>query len=164
MRSQCGDRGGRISRAPEDSVDGRRARPRCALTQHSYLKAEWSIDAYRKAGKLWGTPAPDPDKDPDGYARAFARHYGLHPAPYPNDGLPMGLRWSRRPDGTKTGIQVDCLACHGGSIGGKSYVGLGNTQVDYDLLFSDLFRADGTAACRWSRSPSARPAARPTPA
>ena len=35
------------------------------------------------------------------------------------------------------------MACHGGSIGGKSYVGLGNTQVDYDLLFRDLFRADG---------------------
>ena len=35
------------------------------------------------------------------------------------------------------------MACHGGSIGGKSYVGLANSQVDYDLLFGDLFRADG---------------------
>ena len=118
-------------------------RGRIALTQHSYLKAEWSIEAYRGAWKLWNTSAPDPIKDPDGYARAFARHYGLHPAPYPNDGLPMGLRWSRKADGTKTGIQVDCMACHGGSIGGKSYVGLPNTQVDYELLFTDLFRADG---------------------
>jgi hypothetical protein len=118
-------------------------RGRLALTQHSYLKAEWSIEAYRGAWKLWNISAPDPDKDPEGYARAFARHYGLHPAPYPNDGLPMGLRWSRKADGTKTGIQVDCMACHGSSIGGKSYVGLPNTQVDYDLLFTDLFRADG---------------------
>jgi hypothetical protein len=55
----------------------------------------------------------------------------------------MGLRWSRSRQGSKTGIQVDCLACHGGSIGGKSYVGLANSQVDYDLLFNDLFRADG---------------------
>jgi mono/diheme cytochrome c family protein len=55
----------------------------------------------------------------------------------------MGLRWSRKSDGTKTGIQVDCMACHGGSIGGKSYVGLPNSQVDYELLFTDLFRADG---------------------
>ena len=122
---------------------GAAERGRLALLQHSYLEAEWKIDAYRNAGKLWGTSAPDPEKDPEGYARAFALHYGLHPAPYPNAGLPMGLRWSRQPDGTTTGIQVDCMACHGGSIGGKSYVGLANTQVDYDLLFGDLFRADG---------------------
>jgi hypothetical protein len=118
-------------------------RGRVALTQHSYLRAEWSIEAYRGAWKLWNTSAPDPNKDPEGYARAFARYYGLHPAPYLNDGLPMGLRWSRRTEGTKTGIQVDCMACHGGSIGGKSYVGLPNSQVDYELLFTDLFRADG---------------------
>ena len=109
-----------------------------ALTQHSYLKAEWKIDAYRNAAKLWGTPAPDPEKDPEGYARAFAVHYGLHPAPYPNEGLPMGLRWSKRPDGTKTGIQIDCMACHGGSIGGKSYVGLGNTQLDLRACSSTI--------------------------
>ncbi len=122
---------------------GAAERGRAALLQHSYLKAEWKIDAYRNAGKLWGTPAPDPDQDVEGYSRAFALHYGLHPAPYPNNGLPMGLRWSKGPDGNKSGIQVDCMACHGGSIGGKSYVGLPNTQVDYELLFGDLFRAEG---------------------
>jgi mono/diheme cytochrome c family protein len=121
-------------------------RGRVALTGRSYLKAEWSVEAYRSASKFWHEPAPDPEKDPEGYARAFARHYGLHPAPYPNDGLPMGLRWSSKPDGTRTGLQVDCLACHGGSIGGKSYVGLPNSQVDYDALFKDMFRADGRRA------------------
>lgn len=128
---------------PPRDLESAADRGRVALTQHSYLKAEWSIDAYRNARMLWGTSAPDPEKDPEGYARAFAAHYGLHPAPYPNDGLPMGLRWSRSKDGSKTGIQVDCLACHGGSIGGRSYVGLGNSQIDYDSLFRDLFRADG---------------------
>jgi mono/diheme cytochrome c family protein len=121
-------------------------RGRVALTQHSYLKAEWSIDAYRNSRKHWGIPSPDPEADPEGYARAFAAHYGLHPAPFPNEGLPMGLRWSRKPDGTRTGIQVDCLACHGGSIGGRSYVGLPNSQIDYESLFNDLFRADGRRA------------------
>jgi hypothetical protein len=120
-------------------------RGRIALTQQSYLKAEWSIDAYRNAWKLWGKrdDTPDADKDPEGYAKAFAEYYGLNLAPYPNEGLPMGLRWSRDDKGEKTGLQVDCMACHGGSIGGKSYVGLGNSQVDYELLFTDLFRADG---------------------
>jgi hypothetical protein len=126
-----------------ERLDSAVERGRVALTQRSYLKAEWSIDAYRSAGKLWGLPTPDPIRDPAGYAREFARHYGLQAAPYPNEGLPMGLRWSRKPDGTVTGLQVDCMACHGGSIGGKSYVGLGNSQVDYELLFTDLFRAEG---------------------
>ena len=153
----------RAGSSPRTSRPQRRGNE--ALTQHSYLKAEWSIDAYKKAAKLWGEPAPDPDKDPDGYARAFARHYGLHPAPYPNDGLPMGLRWSRKPDGTKTGIQIDCMVCHGGSIGGQSYVGLGNTQLDLRRCSSsDLIRADGRRVAARRRSRSARRGARPTPA
>jgi mono/diheme cytochrome c family protein len=140
----CGGWVGQVAGADSPQADAKAVeRGRNALLQHSYLKAEWSEEAYRNAGKLWGTPAPDPAQDPEGYARAFARHYGLHPAPYPNDGLPMGLRWSHQPDGTKSGLQVDCLACHGGSIGGKSYVGLPNSQVDYERLFTDLFRAGG---------------------
>jgi hypothetical protein len=137
----------------DEAIDGRAAefqlaaeRGRLALTQHSYLKAEWSHEAYRNARKFWGAPSPDPETDPEGYAKAFADYYGLHPAPFPNEGLPMGLRWSRRTDGTKTGIQVDCLACHGGSIGGRSYVGLPNSQIDYESLFNDLFRAGGRRA------------------
>lgn len=118
-------------------------RGRSALTGRGYLKAEWSLNAYGSAWKLWGMPAPDPHADPEGYARAFAQHYGLHPAPYPNDGFPMGLRLSANKEGTRAGFQVDCMACHGGSIGGKSYVGLPNTQIDYDALFRDLHRADG---------------------
>jgi hypothetical protein len=53
------------------SDPGAAERGRLALLQHSYLKAEWKIAAYRNAWKLWGTPAPDPEKDPDGYARDF---------------------------------------------------------------------------------------------
>jgi len=75
--------------------------------------------------------------------RAFAKRYGFHPAPFPNDGLPMGLKRSVKADGVTRGFQVDCLACHGGSIGGTSYVGLPNTRIDYAGFFADLFRADG---------------------
>ncbi len=118
-------------------------RGRIALTGKSHLSPGWSWDAYKKAGQLWSFPAPDPDDDPEGYAAAFNRRYGLHPAPYPNDGLPMGLRKATSRDGSKTGIQLDCMLCHGGSIGGKSYVGLGNSQLDLQSLLSDLNRADG---------------------
>src|SRR6516162_4160882 len=67
-------------------------RGRVALTVEGFLKPEWSGAVYRDVARLWGQPAPDPEKDPDAYATAFRHRYGLHPAPYANDGLPMGLR------------------------------------------------------------------------
>ncbi|WP_240906986.1 c-type cytochrome [Paludisphaera rhizosphaerae] len=118
-------------------------RGRKAMEGRQFLNAEWSDAAFKGVAKFWGEPAPDPDVDPDGYARAFAKRYGFHPAPFPNDGLPMGLKRSTKADGKTRGMQVDCLVCHGGSIGGKSYVGLPNTQIDYAGFFPDLFRADG---------------------
>lgn len=119
-------------------------RGRIALTLKGFLKPEWSDSAYRRVARLWDEPAPDPDRDPSAYAAAFARRYGLHPAPFANDGLPMGLRRGVGPDGRKTsGLQIDCMACHGGSIGGKSYVGLGNTQLDLRPLLNDMTVADG---------------------
>jgi hypothetical protein len=118
-------------------------RGRVALTSTGYLKPAWSERAYAGAAKFWGAPAPDPEADPQAYAAAFGKRYGLHSAPYPNDGLPMGLRKGNGPEGSKQGLQIDCMICHGGSIGGTSYVGLGNTQLDLRLLFSEMTRADG---------------------
>jgi hypothetical protein len=119
-------------------------RGRLNITLTGYLKPAWSARAYERAGRLWKeTSAPDPQADPAAYAAAFERHYGLHRAPYPNDGLPMGLRRARGRNGTRTGLQIDCLVCHGGSIGGTSYVGLGNTTLDLQALLSEMTRADG---------------------
>ncbi|WP_435017597.1 c-type cytochrome [Tundrisphaera sp. TA3] len=118
-------------------------RGRVAMTGTGYLKPGWTAEAYARAGQLWDTPAPDPSADPEAYAAAFRQRYGLPPAPFPNDGLPMGLRRGNGPDGTKVGMQIDCLTCHGGSIGGTSYVGIGNTTLDLKLLLNDLTRAEG---------------------
>lgn len=118
-------------------------RGRVALTQTGHLMPAWKDETYTSVGKLWGVPYPDPKADPAGYEAAFNRRYGLHPAPYPNDGLPMGLRRGVTKDGRKVGLQIDCLACHGGSIGGTSYVGLGNSTLDLKSLFDDLNRAEG---------------------
>ena len=107
------------------------------------MRPAWSSEAYKAVGKVWGGVAPDPDREPEAYASAFNRRYGFHPAPYPNDGLPMGLRRGNGPDGSKKGIAIDCMACHGGSIGGTSYVGLGNTQLDLKLFFNEIMKADG---------------------
>ena len=114
-------------------------RGRLALTSTGYLKPAWGEGAYRGVAKLWDDP-PSPDVP---YAASFNRRYGLHPAPFPNDGLPMGLRRGEGPEGVKTGLQIDCMVCHGGSIGGTSYVGLGNTTLDLKALLDDLTRADG---------------------
>jgi mono/diheme cytochrome c family protein len=118
-------------------------RGREALTRGSYLPPAWGLDAYAKARRFLGPDAPDPESEPEGYAKAFNAYFGLHPAPYPNDGLPMGLRRARRRDGSDVGLQLDCLICHGGSIGGQSYVGLGNTQLDLDAVLKQLTVADG---------------------
>ena len=118
-------------------------RGQAALTGRSFLAPAWGLEAYARAGELWEDErAPDPDKEPTAYAEAFNRRYGLHQAPYPNDGLPMGLRRSNWPDG-RPGIALDCMVCHGGSIGGQSLVGLGNTTLDLKGLLNDLTVADG---------------------
>ena len=114
-----------------------------ALTLRGFLKPEWTDAAYRNVARLWDQPAPDPDHDPNGYAALFRNRYGLHPAPFTNDGLPLGLRRGIGPGGVKTGMQIDCMVCHGGSIGGQSYLGLGNTQLDLKALLFELTIADG---------------------
>ena len=118
-------------------------RGKVALTSTGYLKPAWSDSAYEGVAKYWAPPAPDVRTDSSSYASAFAKRYGLHPAPFPNDGLPMGLRKGNGPGGSKQGLAIDCLACHGGSIGGTSYVGLGNSQLDMKLLFNEMMKADG---------------------
>jgi Cytochrome c len=128
----------------EAGVDAAAAeRGRVALTLRGFLKPEWAEGAYQNAARFWDQPAPDPENDPRGYAAAFQYRYGLHPAPFANDGLPLGLRRGIGRDGAKTGLQIDCMVCHGGSIGGQSYVGLGNSQLDLKALLFELTMADG---------------------
>jgi hypothetical protein len=130
--------------ADADADSDAAERGRLALTGRSHLPPAWGLDAFTKVRAFWDDDpdAPDPERDPAGFAAAFNQRYGLHPAPFPNDGLPMGLRRSQGPDG-RVGLTLDCLVCHGGSIGGTSYVGLGNTQLDLRALLTDLTRADG---------------------
>ena len=132
---------GRVAHAadPATAVD----RGRQALTGQSFISPEWPLSAYAKAGDFWGAAHSDPGVDPSEYAKAFNARYGLHPAPYPNNGLPMGLRQATSRDGKRTGLNVDCMMCHGGSIGGTSYVGLGNTQLDSITLLTEMARAAG---------------------
>jgi mono/diheme cytochrome c family protein len=112
-------------------------RGRKALLENNYIPPGWSRDAYEQAWKRWdGVTAKPAD-----YAAAFRDVYGLHPAPYPNKDLPMGLREGMRLFGR--GVGIDCMACHGGSILGNSYVGLGNASLDAQALFEDMNAGSG---------------------
>src|SRR5262245_42424201 len=106
-------------------------RGRKALETRRCTPAVWAQKADDYVWKQWGLKERPADFD-----KALRDRYGLHPAPYPNDGLPMGVRKSATLLGK--GISVDCLVCHGGSIMGKSYVGLGNSTLDIQALFQEL--------------------------
>jgi mono/diheme cytochrome c family protein len=111
-------------------------RGRQSFLEKSYNPAVWSREAYDKVWKSWESIS----EKPADYDRAFREAYGLHSAPYPNHDLPMGLREGHML--LKKGLSVDCLICHGGSILGQSYVGLGNSSLDIQALFEDFFQAD----------------------
>mgnify|MGYP001806483322 CR=1 FL=1 len=109
-----------------------------ALESTAFIKAFWPKPAYENAWKVWGLK-----EKPKEYEAAVRERYGLHPAPYPNDGYPMGLRSAGMLIGK--GVGIDCMTCHGGSIAGKSYVGLGNSSLDVHLLFEELAAAGGAS-------------------
>ncbi len=109
-----------------------------ALESTAFIKAFWPKPAYENAWKVWGLK-----EKPKEYEAAVRERYGLHPAPYPNDGYPMGLRTAGMLIGK--GVGIDCMTCHGGSIAGKSYVGLGNSSLDVHLLFEELAAAGGAS-------------------
>jgi mono/diheme cytochrome c family protein len=112
-----------------------------ALLGRSFTPATIALRGYQNAWRHWGTGAKEP---PRPYAEAFLAHYGLHPAPYPNGGYPMGLR--EGPGLFGKALSTDCMLCHGGSIFGQSYVGLGNATADVQAFFEDLASTDSWSA------------------
>lgn len=118
------------------AVSGDADRGKKALTETAFIKAFWPRFAIDNAWRAWGLK-----EKPADYPAAFRDRYGLHASPYPNGNLPMGLRKAGLLIGT--GVGIDCMLCHGGSILGKSYVGLGNSSLDIQALFEELAIASG---------------------
>jgi mono/diheme cytochrome c family protein len=96
----------------------------------------WSMRAYANAWTQWGLKGKPADHD-----RRFRTRYGLHAAPYPNNGLPMGLHVA--PGLLGKGIGTDCLLCHAGRVAGQTVIGLGNSALDLQGLFDEVYPADG---------------------
>ena len=119
--------------------EGAAERGRVALTTRTFTPPAWTEFGYANAWKHWQPPL---EQAPADYDRAFRDYYGLHPSPYENGNLPMGLRQAKA-FLTKT-LTSDCMLCHGGSILGKSYIGLGNSSIEIQSLFEDMGKASGT--------------------
>ncbi len=114
------------------------ARGKKALETRAYSPAPWPFAAYENAWKSW---QPKLDKAPENYDEAFRARYGLHPTPYENGKYPMGMRPGQLL--LFKGLTTDCMICHGGSILGKSLVGLGNSALDIQAFFEDFNSAAG---------------------
>ena len=123
--------------SPDVSSASSAERGRTALLTRCFSAPLVARSAYETLWKQWGLPAKPADFDAQ-----LRDRYGLHDAPYPNDGLPMGLRPTLNRNGGAA-VGVDCMLCHGGSIFGRSVVGLPNTSIDLLALFRDMDRADG---------------------
>ena len=111
-----------------------------ALLGRCFVPASMTTQAYDNVWKQWGLAEKPAAAD---YDRLFRERYGLHATPYPNGRYPMGLREASLPFGFRKGIGFDCLICHGGSIAGHSYVGLGNATLEIQSFFEETSAADG---------------------
>jgi cytochrome c5 len=122
----------------KDPVDTPAERGKKALLGRHFNTPTIPVSAYENAWKYWekGLKAK-----PDDYGVAVRERYGLHEAPYPNGGYPMGIREAKGLLGKM--LTTDCMICHAGSLMGKSYVGMPNSSLDYQALFEDLARASG---------------------
>ncbi len=113
-----------------------------ALERRNFNPPGWTYGAFDKTWKFWGKGLKEQPKD---YAKHFMLRYGMHPAPFDNGKYPMGLREARGfvGDFSGKGLTTDCLLCHGSSIFGNSYVGLGNSSLDIQAYFEEMNLASG---------------------
>lgn len=126
-----------VAAAGDSSPQSPAERGKETLLGRVFTTPIWSDAAYENVWKQWGLA-----RKPENYAEAVASRYGLHAAPFANHGLPMGMRITSGLLGGKM-VTNDCLLCHGGSIFGKSYIGLGNAALDMQALYEELAAADG---------------------
>ncbi|MBI1913375.1 MAG: c-type cytochrome [Planctomycetes bacterium] len=111
-------------------------RGRDALLGQAFAPPIVTWKAYENLWKVWGLKEKPADFD-----RRVRERYSLSEPPYPNKGLPMGLREASGLLGK--GVGVDCMLCHASSITGQPVIGLGNSALDVQFLFDELSAAQG---------------------
>lgn len=102
----------------------------------------WSRTAFDDLpAKIWKRPELKPGM-PEYDAEMFKR-YGLFPANYENDGLPLGLLKSRSAfPGDHGGIHLTCELCHSSMVFGELVIGQPNPFSNMEQLFRDLNQLD----------------------
>jgi hypothetical protein len=120
--------------SPADEDAARRGEK--ALQTRAFNPPFWTAEAWDNVWKQWGLK-----EKPADFAAQLRERYGLHEAPFDNKGYPLGMR--EAPILFQKGVASDCMLCHGGSLFGKSYIGLGNATLDMQSLYEDLNASAG---------------------
>jgi mono/diheme cytochrome c family protein len=111
-----------------------------ALLTRNFTPPSIKLGTYKDLWRVWDRDAKEAPAD---YREAVARRYGLHIPPYENGAYPMGLREGSGLLTLGKGLATDCMICHGGSIAGHNYVGLGNSTLDFQSFIEDVAAAEG---------------------
>ena len=109
-----------------------------ALLGRSFSPPVMGRRDYDNLWKMWGL-----EERPADFERRLRERYGLFEAPYPNHGLPMGLRPASAL--LSKGIGTDCLMCHAGSVAGQTIIGLGNASLDLQAFFDEVLAVQGAS-------------------
>lgn len=113
-------------------------------TRHGLRRAlpRWPLSAFFELpARVWGLPDIEPGSER--FRREVFSRYGLFPADFPNDGLPMGLLRTERTADGEPGLVVTCELCHSSSLFGRIVIGQPNPFVDFERIWNDLDQAGG---------------------
>jgi hypothetical protein len=104
------------------------------------------VEDYKKFWTVWEDQSEqDAVKDLQGAAliAAVAKHYGLYPADYDNNDLPLGLMQVMVPNESGTPepwAEPNCYACHATRINDKMIFGASNARFDFHMMVVDNLR------------------------
>jgi cytochrome c5 len=114
----------------------------------SGAKGTYALSAYAKLPSVWGSDPP-PAVGSDQFNQEVFRRYGLFPADFDNDGLPLGLLKTASGPNGEAGIVTSCEFCHSMSLLGHVKVGVPNPFSNMGRIFEDLAKASGEAPRVW---------------
>lgn len=129
--------------SPEREARRQEVHPGFAVLIHKQLSSRaLTVDELDALWTVWEAPrqAQARAASPAERRRMTFERYGLIHREFDDSGLPMGYTG----DG-QGNLAPNCLSCHGGKVGGRSFPGLANTHQDLMTLVEDL------AALRSSR-------------